>query len=147
MAFFRNLDKVVPSSLFTRPNALYLQSRFRPVYLASSNEPSIEHLHSVRALLKTIRTIRRHAHEANYEKLVKSELDFLHRQTAIYADAITRFVSQGGLLTGEGIANVYFAAEDLNLSPEWLEKYVHGDIAQKYRWMSRQNLVDVVAGL
>jgi len=78
---------------------------------------------------------------------VKSELDFLHRQTAIYADAITRFVSQGGLLTGEGIANVYFAAEDLNLSPEWLEKYVHGDIAQKYRWMSRQNLADVVAGL
>ena len=147
MAFFRNLDKVVPSSLFSRPNSFYLQSRFRPIYLTASYEPSIEHLHSVRALLTTIRTLERHASEANYQQLVKSELDYLHRQTDRYADAITRFVSQGGLLTGEGIANLYYAAQTFNLSPEWLDRYVHNDIPHKYRWMSRQNLLDVVTGL
>ena len=51
------------------------------------------------------------------------------------------------MLTGEAIANVYFVAESLNISSEWLEKYVHNDIAFKYKYMSRQNLIDVQAGL
>jgi hypothetical protein len=136
MAFFRNLERVVPSSLFVRPNSLYLQSRFRPVFL-SSGEPSIDHLHSVRALLKTIHTLESHAANPTYEKLVKSELAYLNTYAAKYADAITKFVSQGGLLTGEGIANVYFAADALKIPAEWLEKNVHDDIPLKYRWMSR----------
>jgi hypothetical protein len=57
MAYFRNLERVVPSALFTRPNSLYLQARFRPIYLTSEGEPRIDHLHSVRALLRTVQTL------------------------------------------------------------------------------------------
>lgn len=137
---------MVPSSLFTNTNNLYLQARFRPVFLARG-DPSIDHLHSVRALLTTIRVLYPHATHPSYAKLVQSELAYLEGYTGKYAEAISKFVTQGGLLTGEGIANVYFAAEELRLSPEWLQQYVHPDIPLKYKWMSRQNLVDLVAGL
>jgi hypothetical protein len=136
----------VPSSLFNNSNSFYLQARFRPVFLAR-DEPSIDHLHSVRALLTTISLLSPHATNPSYAKLVKSELAYLEGYTGKYAQAISKFVTQGGLLTGEGIANVYFAAEALHLSPEWLQQYVHPDIPLKYQWMSRQNLQDVVAGL
>lgn len=110
-------------------------------------EPRIDHLHSVRALLRTVQTLESHANHPSYQKLVESELVFLNSQNQKYAEAVTKYVSQGGLLTGEAIANVYFAAEWLKISPEWLDQYVHHDVPLKYKFMSRQNLQDVVAGL
>jgi len=50
-------------------------------------------------------------------------------------------------LTGEGIANIYYAANSLNLTAEWLEKNVHNEIPTKIKYMSRSNLVDTLAGL
>ena len=50
-------------------------------------------------------------------------------------------------MTGEGIANTYFVAEELNLGEEWLEKYVHHHVPNKYRFMTRGNLVDTLNGL
>jgi len=54
MSYFRNLKKVVSSELYTRPNNLVLSSCFRPVFLESSPEATIEYLHSAKALLSTI---------------------------------------------------------------------------------------------
>lgn len=78
---------------------------------------------------------------------MKCELEDLHAYRETYAKFITRFVTQGGLLTGEGIANLYYSAESLQLSPKILEEYVHRDIPSKYKFMSRQNLEDLAAGL
>jgi hypothetical protein len=100
MAFFRNLERVVPSSLFTKPNSLLLQSRFRPLYLQKGTEPRIEYLHTVKPLLRTIQILKNHANNSAYSGVVDSELQFLEGQLKSYADLITRFVSQGGLLTG-----------------------------------------------
>lgn len=137
---------MVPSSLFTSSNSLFLQARFRPVFL-TLGEPSIDHLHSVRALLTTIQLLSPHVTNPSYAKLVLSELAYLEGYAGKYAEAINKFVTQGGLLTGEGIANVYFAAETLHFSADWLQQYVHPDIPLKYKLMSRQNLEDVVVGL
>lgn len=41
MAYFRNLEKVVSSQLFTKPNNLVLTSEFRPVLLESDANPTI----------------------------------------------------------------------------------------------------------
>lgn len=125
MSYFRNLERVVASSLFSHPNSFFLQAAFRPIYLVSDSQPSIEHLHSVRPLFTTILALEPHAANPTYEKLVKKELAFLQLKVKNYSEAIAKFVSQGGLLTGEGIANIYFAADRLNLSAEWLEKNVH----------------------
>ena len=57
MSFFRNLERVVPSRLFTTPNSLFLQSKFRPLYVTKDSEPSIDHLHTVKALIKTIQVL------------------------------------------------------------------------------------------
>lgn len=57
MSFFRNLERVVPSKLFTAPNSLLLQSKFRPLYVPKESEPSIDHLHTVKALIKTIQAL------------------------------------------------------------------------------------------
>lgn len=57
MSFFRNLERVVPSKLFTSPNSLLLQSKFRPLYVPKDSEPSIDHLHTVKALIKTIQAL------------------------------------------------------------------------------------------
>ena len=79
--------------------------------------------------------------------MLKCELEDLHAYRETYAKFIYRFVTQGGLLTGEGIANLYYSAESLQLSPKLLEDYVHRDIPSKYKFMSRQNLEDLAAGL
>lgn len=50
-------------------------------------------------------------------------------------------------MTGEGIANTYHCASKLNLSSEWLEKYLHHDIPSKVKYMNRTNLKDVLEGL
>lgn len=72
MSIFRNLEKVVPSSLFSKPNSLILQNRFRPVYLQTSTEPNIDHLHSAKALLNTIKTLEKHVNNPAYEKVVRT---------------------------------------------------------------------------
>lgn len=147
MSFFRNLERVVPSRLFTAPNSLLLQSKFRPLYVPKDPEPSIDHLHTVKALVRTIQVLEPHLANPNYEKVVRCELEDLQAYRETSAKLITRFVTQGGLLTGEGIANLYYSAESLQLSPKLLEEYVHRDIPSKYKFMSRQNLEDTVAGL
>ena len=51
------------------------------------------------------------------------------------------------MLTGEGIANLYYSAEQFGLSSEWLENNVHHEIPAKYQYMTRANLVDTLQGL
>jgi hypothetical protein len=41
MAYFRNLEKVVSSQLFSKPNNLVLTSAFRSVLLESDKQPTI----------------------------------------------------------------------------------------------------------
>ena len=60
MSIFRNLDKVVCSKLLSKPNNLLLPARFRPVYLETSSEPNIEHLHSLKPLFLTINALSHH---------------------------------------------------------------------------------------
>lgn len=56
-------------------------------------------------------------------------------------------MKRGGLLTGEGIANLYYSAWKLNLSPQWLETNVHHEITSKLNYMTRHNLIDTIAGI
>lgn len=54
MSYFRNLNQVVSSQLFTKPNNLLLPGCFRPVYLEVSHIPNVEYLHTSQSLLATI---------------------------------------------------------------------------------------------
>lgn len=54
MSYYRNLNKVVSSQLFTKPNSFVYTSCFRPVYLEQSAEENIEYVHSLKSLLRTI---------------------------------------------------------------------------------------------
>jgi len=58
MSYFRSLDKVVSSQLFTKPNSLLLPNCYRPVYLESNTEPNIHYLHSLKSLLVTIEQLK-----------------------------------------------------------------------------------------
>lgn len=58
MAYFRNFGNVVSSHLFTKPNNLLLRSCNLPKILCESVDPSINHLHSAKALVQTISTLR-----------------------------------------------------------------------------------------
>ena len=57
LSYFRNLNKVVSSHLFAKPNNFILTSCYRQVYLETSSEAVIEYLHSSKALLKTIQEL------------------------------------------------------------------------------------------
>ena len=54
MSYFRNLNKVVSSSLFAKPNNLVLPACIRPIYLETNSEAVIEYVHSSKALVSTI---------------------------------------------------------------------------------------------
>lgn len=58
-----------------------------------------------------------------------------------------KFVERRGLLTADGIANVYFCAETFGFTPEWLESNIHHDIPTKVKYMSKQNIIDTIAGV
>ena len=66
MSYFRNLSKVVPSSLFTSPNNMVLSSCFRPVFLQTSQEATIEYVHSAKALLSTIQFLEQARSTSGY---------------------------------------------------------------------------------
>ncbi len=58
-----------------------------------------------------------------------------------------KYVENGGYLTAEAIANVYYAADSLEYSSEWLLNNVHNQIPNKMRLMSRLNLTDTINGI
>lgn len=82
-----------------------------------------------------------------YEGLVRSELEALYYSRENYTESIVRYISRNGPLTAEAIANVYFAADKLKLTPEWLQENIHSSIPAKLSYMSKQNLVDLISGL
>ena len=98
MSCFRNLNKVVSSQLFTQPNQFLLTSCFRPVYLETSSEATIEYLHSSKALVATVQQLQGLAF-GSHAKLVNDELQFLDDQTAKYSLKIREFIHKRGLLT------------------------------------------------
>lgn len=74
MSYFRKLSSVVSSQIFGRPNNLLLRSCFRPVYLESGSDASVEYLHSSKALLKTINELENASNASNYESQLEQEL-------------------------------------------------------------------------
>lgn len=148
MSIYRNLNKVVSSQLFIKPNNFLLQSRFRPVYLEVNGDPRIEFVHSLKPLLKTIEEFEQlSGSQTSYAKLIEEELAFLNKRKDEYSEKVNSYVSKGGLLTGEGIANLYYSADRLKLSAEWLEQNIHHEVPKKFRFMSKSNLEDTIAGL
>lgn len=57
MSYFRNFDRVVSSHIFNKPNNLRMRSCAVKVNLCTDREPSIDHLHSCKALVNTINTL------------------------------------------------------------------------------------------
>jgi len=104
-------------------------------------------VHSVRSLVKTIEELENLKSHQNYAEEIENELEFLHGHLDNYSAKIAVFVKRGGLLTGEGIANLYYSAWMLNLSPQWLEENVHHEITSKLNYMTRQNLIDTITGV
>lgn len=72
MSFFRQFNKTICATRFTKPNNLLLAGSTTPVYLCESNEPSIDHLNSIKSLLNTIRRLERHASDSNYQTYITS---------------------------------------------------------------------------
>ena len=58
MTYFRNFSNTVCSQLLARPNNILLRPCNLPKLLVESNEPSLNHLHTVKALLSTITTLK-----------------------------------------------------------------------------------------
>ncbi len=58
MSYFRNFGNVVCSQLFTKPNNLLLRPCNLPRVLCESIDPSINHLHTVKALIQTISALK-----------------------------------------------------------------------------------------
>lgn len=61
MTYFKNFNKTICSSVFTKPNNYLLQHCRTPITLCVSSDPSIEHLHSVKALFRTISKLESHS--------------------------------------------------------------------------------------
>ena len=77
MSCFRNLNKVVSSQLFAKPNQLVLLPCVRPVYLVSADEPNVDYLHSAKALLSTIQQLQALSGASGFSKLINQELNVL----------------------------------------------------------------------
>lgn len=79
MTYFRNFSITVCSQLLTRPNNLLLRPCNLPKLLVESSEPSLSHLHTIKALLNTITTLKSYEEKAqgNYQQEVKAELEKL----------------------------------------------------------------------
>lgn len=72
MSYFRNFGNVVSSQLFSKPNNLLLRPCNLPKVLCESVDPSISHLHSVKALVQTISSLR--AYEQSTDGQYKEEI-------------------------------------------------------------------------
>ncbi len=79
MSYFRNFGNVVCSQLLTKPNNLILRSCNLPKALCESADPSIHHLHSVKALISTINALRPYEQstEGQFKEEILSELSYL----------------------------------------------------------------------
>lgn len=58
MSYFRNFGNVVSSQIFAKPNNLLLRPCNLPRVLVESVDPTINHLHTVKALMQTISTLK-----------------------------------------------------------------------------------------
>jgi hypothetical protein len=74
MSYFRNFGNVVSSQLLTKPNNLLLRPCNLPQALCESVDPSINHLHSVKALVSTISALRgyKQSSEGQYKEEIQS---------------------------------------------------------------------------
>lgn len=70
MTYFKKFNKTICASVFTKPNNYLLRHCRAPMYLCASNDPCIDHLHSVKALFKTISKLESHAENASYKSIV-----------------------------------------------------------------------------
>lgn len=150
MSYFRNFDRVVSSHLFTRPNNICLRAEANRVNICWDKDPSIDHLHSCKALSNTINTLRNYRTEmaeGSYSKAIDSELQVLEREFISYKSMVRRYVESGGNITAEGISNIYALSEELDLSRDWLARFVEGFIPSKIQNMNYSNLKDVIEGL
>jgi len=79
MSYFRNFGNVVSSQLFNRPNNILLKSCSLPKVLSESVDPSINHLHTVKALIQTISILKdfEQTTEGPYKQEIQSELEYL----------------------------------------------------------------------
>jgi hypothetical protein len=80
MSYFRNFSNVVSSQLFTKPNNLLLRSCNLPKALCESTDPSINHLHSVKALVSTINALRGFegsVSDGQFKEEIQNELRYL----------------------------------------------------------------------
>ncbi len=79
MSYFRNFGNVVSSQIFTKPNNLLLRSCHLPKALCESMDPSINHLHTVKALVHTISALKNYEQstEGQFKEEIQSELRYL----------------------------------------------------------------------
>ena len=126
MSYFKNFSKTLCSSRLTRPNNIILASQTGPaVLLVRENEPSVDHINSLKALHNTINKLSQHT-SGNYSKLVEEELRYLNRAAEDYAQNCKKYVENGGCLTAQGLANVYACGEKLGINSDWLTAHVYG---------------------
>lgn len=119
----RNFNKAINANRFTRPNNILLAYCKPPVYLASSNEPSIEHLNTIKAFFRTLSKLENHKENATYKNLVQKEIQNLNNISDLYVHNTLKYVELGGRLTAQGLANLYGTAESLKINSKWLEIY------------------------
>ena len=94
MSYFRNFGNVVSSQLLTKPNNLLLKSCNLPRVLSESIDPSINHVHSIKALLQTISALRTYeqSSEGQYKEEIQAELNYLEKCREQYKVSIRKYV-------------------------------------------------------
>jgi len=94
MSYFRNFGNVVSSQLFTKPNNLLLRPCNLPKVLVESLDPSINHLHSVKALVQTISALKAYEQstDGQYKEEIQSELSYLETFKEQYKLSIRKYV-------------------------------------------------------
>lgn len=94
MSYFRNFGNAVSSQLFTKPNNLLLRPCNLPRVLCESSEPSINHLHSVKALVQTISALKAYeqSSEGQYKEEIQSELNYLETCKEQYKVSVRKYV-------------------------------------------------------
>lgn len=97
--------------------------------------------------MKTIQELERLRTHQDWAETINKQLGYYEDNLADYSYLIKAFVKNGGSLTGEGIGNLYFSAEKLYLTPDWLEQNVHHEVILKHKYMTRQNLIDTIEGV
>jgi hypothetical protein len=74
MSLFRQFNKTICATRFTKPNNILLARSNTPVYLCASREPSIDHLNTIKTLLNTIDRLQSHAANPSYKSFVSQDL-------------------------------------------------------------------------